>query len=109
MFNSKFLVGAVAAFMVTTSAMAAVSETATCKLTNVSAGKALYEGKCRVTQEQRGENTIFTIKMGSSEPFMFAGQRGSTAWMHGPEDTHFTDLPNGAIFKWGDFALVVAE
>ncbi len=108
MFNSKFLVGAIAAFMVTTSAMAAVSETATCKLTNVAAGKTLYSGKCRVTQEETKYNTVFTIKMGSAEPFKFAGKRGSSEW-YGTEPTHFTDLPNGGIFKWGDFALVVAE
>jgi hypothetical protein len=40
---------------------------------------------------------------------MFAGVRGQKNWMHGPEDTQFTDLPNGGIFRWGDFALVVAE
>ncbi len=108
MIYTKLLIGAAAAVMFTTSAMA-ISETATCKLTNVAAGKALYEGKCRVTQEETKYNTVFTIKMGSAEPFLFAGKRGSTAWMHGAEETHFTDLPNGGIFKWGDFALVVAE
>ncbi len=89
--------------------MGAVSETATCKLTNVAAGKTLYDGSCRITQEETKYNTVYTVKMGSGESFMFAGQKGSTAWMHGAESTHFTDLPTGGIFKWSDFALVVAE
>jgi hypothetical protein len=85
------------------------SERATCKLTNTEADKSLYEGSCKVTQSQSGNNTIFSIKMGDSEPFMFAGVRGQKDWMHGPEETEFTDLPNGGIFRWSTFALVVAE
>ncbi len=84
-------------------------ETATCKLTNTAANKTLYEGPCRVTQSMSGNNTIFSVKMGDSEPFMFAGVRGQKNWMHGPDETQFTDLPNGGIFRWSNFALVVAE
>ena len=47
--------------------------------------------------------------MGGSEPFLFAGQRGQKNWMHGPEEVNFRDLPDGGIFRWSDFALVVAE
>ena len=47
--------------------------------------------------------------MGNSEPFLFAGQRGQPNWMHGAEEVQFTDLPNGGIFHWSTFALVVAE
>jgi hypothetical protein len=47
--------------------------------------------------------------MGSAEPYLFAGQRGDSNWMRGPERVQFTDLPNGAIFRWGSFALVIAE
>jgi len=84
-------------------------ERATCKLTNTGANKTLYEGPCKVTQSMSGNNTIFSVKMGKSEPFMFAGVRGQKNWMHGPEETQFTDLPNGGIFRWSNFALVVAE
>jgi len=52
--------------------------------------------------------TIYTVKMGSGEPFLFATSDGKT-WMHGPERVQFRDLGKGAIFKWGDFALAVAE
>ncbi|MCF2514061.1 hypothetical protein LVY65_03110 [Sphingomonas sp. G124] len=90
-------------------ATAQVKETATCKLTNTAKGTTLFEGPCRVKQSQSGANTTFSVKMGDTEPFMFAGQRGSSNWMHGPDRTQFTDLPNGGIFRWGDFALVVAE
>jgi|GEM_PF-4014598 len=109
MFNSKFLLGTAAAVMMSTSAMAEVSGVFNCKLTNVAANKTLYVGSCEATEEDNQYGTVFTVVMGSGEPFKFAGQRGSTAWMHGGEKTHFTDLPNGAIFKWSTFALVVAE
>ena len=84
-------------------------ETATCKLTNTAANKTLYEGSCKVKQSMSGNNTIFSIKMGDAEPFMFAGVRGQKKWMHALDETQFTDLPNGGIFRWGTFALVVAE
>lgn len=87
-----------------------LKETATCKLTNTAASKTLYEGGCKVTQTMSGTRTVFSIKMGhQAEPFMFAGIRGQKTWMHGPEETQFTDLPNGGIFRWSTFALVVAE
>jgi hypothetical protein len=84
-------------------------EKATCKLTNTAANKSLYDGPCTVTQSMSGNNTIFSVKMGKTEPFLFAGVRGQKNWMHGPEETQFTDLPNGGIFRWSTFALVVAE
>jgi hypothetical protein len=87
----------------------AVSETATCKLTNVAKDVAIYEGTCRVTEEVRGNTTIYTIDMGGSEPFKFATADGGKNWLHGPEDVQFRDLGKGGIFKWSDFALVVAE
>lgn len=84
-------------------------ETATCKLTNTVASKTLYEGPCKVKQSMNGNNTVFSVKMGDTEPFLFAGVRGQKKWMHGPEEAQFTDLPNGGIFRWSGFALVVAE
>lgn len=62
-----------------------------------------------VTQSQSGGDTRFSIKMGDAEPFLFAGQRGSKNWKYGPEEVQFIDLPNGGIFRWPTFALVVAE
>jgi hypothetical protein len=107
----KMLVGFAVALSFASSATAQTfKETATCKLTNTAESKTLYEGTCKVTQSQSGKNTIFSIKMGhKTEPFMFAGVRGEKQWMHGPEETQFTDLPKGGIFKWSNFALVVAE
>jgi hypothetical protein len=85
-------------------------ETATCKLTNTAVDRTLYEGPCSVKQSSGSSNiTVFTIQMGTAEPFKFAGVRGQRTWMHGPEETQFTDLPNGGIFRWSTFALVVAE
>jgi hypothetical protein len=106
----KMLTGAVLAISLANLATAqTLRETATCKLTNTAASKTLYEGSCRVKQSMSGNNTIFSIKMGDAEPYMFAGVRGQKNWMHGAEDTQFTDLPNGGIFRWSTFALVVAE
>jgi hypothetical protein len=106
----KAFVGVAVALSFATSAGAqSFSAKATCKLTNTAAQVALYEGGCKVTQSMSGNNTIFSVKMGSTEPFLFAGVKGQKDWMHGPEKTQFTDLPNGGIFRWSNFALVVAE
>jgi len=107
----KLLVGSAVAISFASSASAQTfSERATCKLTNTEVNKTLYEGGCKVTQSMRGENTIFSVKLSNdSEPFLFAGRRGQKNWMHGAEDTQFTDYPKGGIFRWSTFALVVAE
>jgi len=106
----KMFVGVAVAISFASSASAQnLKETATCKLTNTAESKTLYEGACKVKQSQSGNNTIFSIKMGKTEPFLFAGVRGQKNWMHGAEETQFTDLPNGGIFRWSNFALVVAE
>jgi hypothetical protein len=52
---------------------------------------------------------VISIKMGSGEPFMFAGVRGQSNWSKGPDEVQFTDAPGGGIFRWSTFALVVAE
>ena len=82
---------------------------ATCELTNTAENAKLYEGACTVTQSESGENTIFEVKMGDAELFLFAGKRGQANWMHGPEEVVFTDLPGGGIFRWSTFALAIAE
>jgi hypothetical protein len=106
----KLIVGVALSIVVAASAAAQnLSETATCKLTNTAAGKALYEGPCKVTQSMSGKNTVISIKMGSGEPFMFAGVRGQSNWSKGPDEVQFTDAPGGGIFRWSTFALVVAE
>jgi hypothetical protein len=108
--STRFL-GAIAAVALTSTASAAglkIGETANCKLTNVTKDVALYDGECQVTEEITNTSTIFTVKMGSAESFMFASADGKH-WMHGPEEVEFTDLGQGAIFKWSDFALAIAE
>lgn len=108
--SKKWIAGILLAVAATSAANAqSFSASATCKLTNTEVDVALYEGPCTATQSESGANTIFAIKMGNSEPFLFAGVRGNPTWMHGPERVHFTDLPNGGIFHWDTFALVVAE
>lgn len=107
----KAFVGVAVAMAFASSASAqSFSARATCKLTNTAAQVALYQGPCVVTESKgSGNNTIFSVKMGNTEPFLFAGVKGQKDWMHGPEKTQFTDLPGGGIFRWSNFALVVAE
>ncbi|MGM0583918.1 MAG: hypothetical protein ACQEUZ_04650 [Pseudomonadota bacterium] len=104
----KTLIGLAVGALLASGALAQ-SITATCKLTNTAENATLYEGACMVTQSESGSNTIFEVKMGDSEPFLFAGQRGNENWMHGAEEVIFTDLPAGGIFRWSNFALAVAE
>ena len=111
MHMSKLILGTAAAVAFASAVSAAgltATETMQCKLTNVAKDAALYNGICTVTQEVSGSSTIYTVKMGSGEPFLFASSDGKT-WMHGPEEVQFRDLGKGAIFKWSDFALSVAE
>ena len=82
----------------------------TCKLTNTAAHAAIFEGACLVKQTLRADGrSVFEVDMGSGAPLLFAGIKGQSNWMHGPERVHFTDLPNGGIFHWGTFALVIAD
>ena len=108
---SKLFLGTAAAVAFASTVSAGglrVGETAQCKLTNVAKGAVLYHGECRVTEELTGTSTIYTVNMGSGEPFLFASADGKN-WMHGPEKVQFTDLGKGGIFKWADFALAIAE
>ena len=109
MFAKTLLVAAVAASFVGIAGAQTFREAATCKLTNTAVNKSLYEGPCTVKQSASGENMVYTVHMGTGEPFKFAGVRGQRTWMHGAEQVQFTDLPNGGIFRWSTFALVVAE
>ena len=79
-----------------------------CKLSNVEVGRELYNGNCTIKETIDGTMTKFTIKMGSSEPFMFATNDGHT-WMHGPEEVKFRDRGDSGVFKWGDLRLEVHE
>ncbi len=111
MHMSKLILGTAAAVVFASAVSAAgltASESMSCKLTNVAKDTVLYNGECTVTQEVTGTSNIYTVKMGSGEPFLFATSDGKT-WMHGPEEVQFRDLGKGGIFKWSDFALAVAE
>jgi hypothetical protein len=107
----KTLIGvAVAVSLASVASAQTFRERATCKLTNTAQNKSIYEGPCIVTQSPgSGNNTFFSVKLGNAEPFLFAGVRGQRNWMHGAEEVQFTDAPNGGIFRWSNFALVVAE
>lgn len=78
-----------------------------CKLANVEVGRELYNGTCRIKQTVNGASTVYEIKMGNTEPYLFAGHGDS--WMHGPDNVKFRDHGNWGVFRWGDFRLEVHE
>ena len=80
-----------------------------CKLINVQAGRQLYNGRCSITEtSSKYSSTIFEIKMGSAESFMFATSDGRN-WMSGPERVRFEDRGHTGIFRWGNFRLEVDD
>ena len=99
----KLLAAAAATVVLTTGASAALQAQGKCKLVNAAANKVIYHGSCMIRQSQNGENTIYEIKMGSGESFLFAGH--GSQWMHGAEEASFKDLGHGAIFRWSNFTL----
>lgn len=83
-------------------------ERAHCKLSNVAAGQQLYNGTCIINQATDGTNSRFSIKMGSSEPFVFATHDGVN-WMSATEKVRFRDRGHTGIFRWSNFRLEVDE
>jgi hypothetical protein len=79
----------------------------TCKLKNERADKVIYHGDCRIKQTIKKDTTVWSIKMGSAEPMLFAGR--GTHYIHGADDVTFSDRGNKATFAWGDFTLKVKE
>ncbi|MEV8468670.1 hypothetical protein AB0T83_18045 [Fluviibacterium sp. DFM31] len=108
--HSKILIGlSIAAASAVCANTHRFTGSATCKLTNTAADAGLYEGPRTVTQSETEYSTIFEVKMGGAESFLFAGKKGDPNWMHGPDRVRFTDLPTRGIFHWSTFALVVAQ
>jgi hypothetical protein len=80
-----------------------------CKLSNVSAGRELYNGTCMITETVEGKSVLFSVKMGSAQSFKFATSDGGRTWMHGPEQVKFRDRGHTGIFRWSNFRLEVDE
>ncbi len=77
-----------------------------CKLSNVEAGRELYNGRCSIKETVNGQSKLFDIKMGSAQSFKFATSDGRH-WMTGPEKVRFEDRGHTGIFRWSDFRLEV--
>ncbi|RUM65525.1 MAG: hypothetical protein DSZ05_05900 [Sulfurospirillum sp.] len=101
--TKKILAMAVLAASMSVSASAAMQAQGQCKLKNLAADKVLYHGACTIRQSESGKNTVYEIKMGAGESFLFAGH--GSQWMHGADKVKFTDLGGGAIFVWDKFSL----
>jgi hypothetical protein len=78
-----------------------------CTLTNVRADKEIYNGDCTIKQTIKPERTVWEIKLGNAEPFLFAGN--GTQYMHGPEEATFKDYGNTGVFSWGEFVLKATQ
>jgi hypothetical protein len=115
-FSGLVVAGAVAAGVLALPAYAKrdISGTAdaTCRLVNTQHDKDLYNGDCTVKQtiknDQDGKRTIWDIKMGSAQSFLFACSPDGQC-MHGPEEVRFKDQGQSGTFRWGDFKLKVVE
>lgn len=89
-------------------------ERAHCKLTNVEYGKEIYNGTCTIKEAKTETRDLFTIKMGSAEPFQFASHRDS-GYQYlppgggRPTPVRFADRGHTGVFRWSDFRLEVIE
>jgi hypothetical protein len=77
-----------------------------CKLSNVEAGRELYNGRCSIKETINGSSKMYAIKMGSAQSFKFATSDGRH-WMTGPDKVRFEDRGHTGIFRWSDFRLEV--
>jgi uncharacterized lipoprotein YehR (DUF1307 family) len=107
LFSSCILAATIIGTQATSAREISAQADGTCKLTNVKVSKVIYHGDCVIKQTIRKDMTVWSIKMGSAEPMLFAGN--GTHYQHGPEDVTFSDRGNSAIFAWGDFTLKVKE
>jgi hypothetical protein len=67
-----------------------------------------YDGRCTIKQKVGDKTTVFDIRMGQADSFLFATGDG-VHFMHGPEEVTFTDHGSWAVFRWSDFRLEVHE
>jgi hypothetical protein len=87
---------------------AKIRDTGFCHLANIKAQKVIYNGPCKITQEDTKYGVTMKIKMGDAEPFLVACQRDGKHCMTGPTEVRLRDRGNGeASFRWQDFRLDV--
>lgn len=79
-----------------------------CVLNNVQAHRELYNGDCRITQENTDYGVVMSIKMGDAQSFKFACDKNGRNCMTGPTRVQMQDRGNGsATFRWEAFKLDV--
>jgi hypothetical protein len=110
-FGSVALAGCLLAFVSTTHSLPAqaqkLRDTGYCKLQNVKVGKTIYQGDCRITQEEKDFGPLITVKLGEAQSMKFACQRNGSC-LTGPTNVQLRDRGNGtATFRWEDFQLDV--
>jgi hypothetical protein len=83
-------------------------DTGQCVLRNTNAGRTLYDGDCRITQESTDYGVVMTIKMGEAQAFKFACDKQGRNCQTGPTKVQLRDRGNGsATFRWETFQLDV--
>ena len=82
-------------------------DTGYCVLENVKVSKVIYQGDCRITQEEKDYGALITVKLGEAQAFKFGCQRNGSC-LTGPTEVKMRDRGNGtATFRWEDFLLDV--
>lgn len=103
-----FVAAAVLAGQSGTAEAGKLRDTGVCKLKNTKADKVIYNGECRITQEQTEYSTVITVKLGEAQAFKFGCQPNGKCMVNGPTEGSIQDRGNGnATFRWEDFRLDV--
>jgi hypothetical protein len=84
-------------------------DTGVCKLKNTKADHVIYNGECRITQEQNEYcAALITVKLGQAQAFKFCCHPDGKC-MTGPTEARVKDHGDGnATFLWEDFRLDVS-
>lgn len=83
-------------------------DTGQCVLRNTNAGRTLYDGDCRITQESTRNGVVMTIKMGEAQSFKFTCDQQGRNCQYGQSRAQLRDRGNGsATFRWETFQLDV--
>jgi hypothetical protein len=79
-----------------------------CVLKNLQARRELYNGDCRISQENTSTGVLMTFKMGEAQSFKVACDKNGRNCMTGPTPVQMRDRGNGsASFRWETFQLDV--
>jgi hypothetical protein len=83
-------------------------DSGTCVLRNTQVQRELYNGDCRITQQNTDHGVLMTFKMGDAQSFKIACDKNGRNCMTGSAPVQMRDRGNGsASFRWETFQLDV--